>query len=486
MKRIFSVLLCLVFVLAVFAACANTEKAIENAPEAKNGETENSQEDDVIVELPAKDMGKKEIRILTAEWGGYMPLWVEDLVSEEATGEPLNDAAYNRQIAIEEKYNCKIFQLHADSPEAAKKLQRSVLAQDNAYEVALIRGREFAQLIPGNYLYDLNELPYFTIESPWWKKNAYDALAIGGKHFGVCGDFSTTEMKAVWTACFNKDMVKVRGMESPYNFVKNGTWTLDKAVEMAKQVAEDLDGNGKMNAKDLWGINYTFDTVIGVLNAGGVKIAALGPDGIPEITIDAAANISKTQRIFELLFNRDYSADTLSNPINLPGQDGKIFGEGNCLFIFAAAHNVNELRAMDTDFGIIPYPKYDTGQPDYLPSTCGIFLAIVCVPKSNMDTENTSLFMEAFACEGGKTVVPAFYDTILKNKMARDVESEEMLDYIFGNIAFDTGNLFNFGGFTVNLCNMSQKADTNIASFVEKNKPLMEKAIADILEEIGK
>jgi hypothetical protein len=94
--------------------------------------------------------------------------------------------------------------------------------------------------------------------------------------------------------------------------------------------------------------------------------------------------------------------------------------------------------------------------------------------------------MEAFACEGGKTVVPAFYDTILKNKMARDVDSEEILDYIFGNIAFDTGNLFNFGGFTVNLCNMSQKADTNIASFIEKNKPLMETAISNILEEIGK
>jgi len=273
---------------------------------------------------------------------------------------------------------------------------------------------------------------------------------------------------------------------SSYLTIKDGTWTLDKAVEMAKQVAEDLDGNGKMNSKDLWGINYTYDTVIGILNAGGVKIAGLDPNGIPQITIDTAANISKIQNIFELIFNRDYSGDTLSNPINLPGQDGKIFGDGRCLFIFAAAHNVNELRTMDTDFGIIPYPKYDKNQSNYLPSTCGIFLTIACVPTSNLDIENTSLFMEAFAQEGSKTVVPAFYDTILKNKMARDVESEEMLDYIFGNITFDTGNLFNFGSFTVDLCNMSQRSDTNIASFIEKNKPVMETAIKNILDEIAK
>ena len=488
-----SILSCLLFVLPVFSACSNAEnKEGGNAPETKNDIPADDagalpEGSDIPPEIPAKDMGGKNIKILTAEWGDYTPLHVEDIVSEQLTGEPLNDAAYNRQITIEEAYNCEIVRIaEKDSSEAAKKLQRSVLAQDDSYDIALIRGREFAQLIPGNYLYDLNELRYFGINNPWWKKNAYDALAIGGKHFGVCGDFSTTEMKAVWTACFNKAMIQENGMESPYNLVKEGTWTLSKAAEMAKQVARDLDGNDKMNAKDLWGINYTYDTVIGVLNAGGVKIAELDPEGIPGITIDTAANISKIQNIFELLFNREYSADTLSAPISLSGQDGKIFGEGNCLFIFAAAHNVNELRAMDTDFGIIPYPKYDESQPNYLPGTCGIFLTIACVPKSNADTENTSLFMEAFAREGGKTVVSAFYDTILKNKMARDVDSEEMLDYIFGNIIFDAGNLFNFGGFTVDLCNMSQKTDTNIASFIEKNKPVMEAAIANILDEISK
>jgi hypothetical protein len=102
---------------------------------------------------------------------------------------------------------------------------------------------------------------------------------------------------------------------------------------------------------------------------------------------------------------------------------------------------------MDTEFGIIPYPKYDKEQIEYMPHTAGIFLPIVCVPKTNADTENTGLFMEAFAYEGNKTIVPAFYENILKGKTARDDESVEMLDYIYNNIRYDTGNVFNLGGF---------------------------------------
>ena len=55
-----------------------------------------------------------------------------------------------------------------------------------------------------------------------------------------------------------------------------------------------------------------------------------------------------------------------------------------------------------------------------------------------------------------KYITPAYYETTLKYRDFRDEESEEMLDdYIFDNIVYDLGTLYDFGGvhsFSTPLC----------------------------------
>lgn len=435
-----------------------------------------------LAEIPAKDMDGKEIKILTNGWWSYSPLNFIDIAPESATGEILNDAAYNRKVKIEEQYNCKIIQIDdPDYTNAASTLQKSVSAQDNAYDIAFVRGTSFSSLLTDGSLLNLDSLPYVDFDNSWWKKNAYDALGIGGKHFGVCGDISTNEMMTVWITCFNKNMIKDYGIGSPYELVKSGDWTFDKAIEMGKSIAKDLNGDGSMGIDDLWGINYTNANIMGLLNGSGVTIAQLDSTGVPQITLDSESNISKIQNIYSKLLNKAYSVNTFT--LDLYDFDGKIFAEEKCLLLFTATHLVGALRQMDTDFGIVPYPKYDAAQSEYLPSTAGIFLSIVCVPNSNTDIENTGLFLEAFASEGSKTIVPAFYENILMGKMTRDDESVDMLKYIFTNISYDTGNLFNFAGISDSLCSQD---DINVVSFLEQQRPVIDSAISKILDEVNK
>ena len=172
--------------------------------------------------------------------------------------------------------------------------------------------------------------------------------------------------------------------------------------------------------------------------------------------------------------------------MQLDGRDALIFSDNRCLFLFTAFHTVNALRATDVNFGIMPYPKYDINQEDYYPYTMGINIPWIVVPTTNLDIENTAIFMEAFAYEGYNSVVPAFYDIILMGKLARDDESADMLKYLYGNIRYDTGNLFNFGEFTNALFGMANTSDTNIVSFLEKNLPVLQSGIDKILEQIEK
>ena len=59
------------------------------------------------------------------------------------------------------------------------------------------------------------------------------------------------------------------------------------------------------------------------------------------------------------------------------------------------------------------------------------------VPKTNSDLERTGIILEALARESSDTVIPAYYDVTLKNKLLRDDDSVKMLDIIFGNRKLD-------------------------------------------------
>jgi len=100
--------------------------------------------------------------------------------------------------------------------------------------------------------------------------------------------------------------------------------------------------------------------------------------------------------------------------------------------------------------------------------------------------ENTGLFMEAFAYEGKRSIIPVFYETILQGKVVRDDESADMIDFIFGNLHYDTGSLLNVGNMAISIDEMSVTLNMNIASFVEKNKPGFERALKKIMDEIEK
>lgn len=488
--QVISLLMCLLTVLPLlFVSCSNSVETFETAKTADNGDTPANTEGTVSEtelkpDLPEVDMNGKEIRILTAGWGSDEVV-VNDIISDEITGEPLNDAVFNRKSTVEQIYNCKIIQYDISiSGDAALRLQNSVMADDNDYDIAVMMGTNFASLIVGGYLHDFIELPYIDITQPWWDKSSYDALAICGKHYGITGDITTRKMDCVWTMCFNKNMIENYSLDSPYELVKSGDWTIDTVVQMAKAVAQDINGDGEMTQDDLWGINYTGDTTMGIMKGCGVTIAENDANGIPRLTVDSESNIVKIQKIWEDLFNKEYSIDTLFT-YWLP--DTEIFAAGRCLFLFTGTHQLDQLRTTEVDFGIVPYPKYDKAQPDYLPNTAGIFLSIVCVPLTNWDLDNTGIFLERFAYEGRQTIVPAFYDIILKTKVSRDEESAEMLDYIYTNITYDTGNLYNFGELAgVFGYYMTTTPNANIVSTIERNRSAWESAINKLVEEVEK
>jgi len=96
-----------------------------------------------------------------------------------------------------------------------------------------------------------------------------------------------------------------------------------------------------------------------------------------------------------------------------------------CNFIYSTEY----IRDMDADYGIIPIPKYDTEQENYI-TQLGTSTSMLFVPTTASDFALTSKVMESLAYYGYTDVTPKYYEVALKTKYSSDVDMQEMLDLI--------------------------------------------------------
>ena len=497
-KMITALLLCLALA-AIFIAC-NDEKT--NNPAAENPYGVNVTENPDGSDITVVDMKQKVFTFLTSGWGtgtggGNLSADIvpEDLGSDP---DPILQLAYERQIKIEQTYNVALKQVNfEDSSGAVTQYTNSILANDGAYDAAITTCVYFTPLVSGNYLVDWKDILTVDMDKPYWNSNFYEAMSILGRHYAADGDISKRRLECVWIMAFNKTLIVENGLESPFDLVKEQRWTYDMMHEMGKEVADDLNGDGKRRlADDLWGINYTVDSIMGIISASGVKIAETDGGGVPVLTVGSEINLAKLDKIYATMRDNTYSVDTLFNGLVGGGvgkyADAEIFVDGRCLFLAAATHNIMgqggyNLRETDVDFGIIPYPKWDLTTPDYLPYTANNYHPVLTIPNTNRDLDNTGILLEAMAYEGMNTITIEFYESLLKRKTARDNASADMIDYIFGNLRYDVGLMYNLGGIGGLLgWDMSMNLRLNIVSQIESNTPEWQHAIDVMIEEIEK
>ena len=481
--------LAVIILLLVFAACGGGEK------QPSDGATKEATDDlgiEVAQEpsaermypnLEAKDFGGYEFTFLT-RWD-LAPDWAEwrhrDLFADEQTGDVINDAVYVRNAKIEEKYNIKIRDLDMPSDKLVEKTRQVIRAGDDSYDVILPRIVEFAALAQAGMFLDIFQLNFIDLEKPWWNQGTIADLSIMRKLYTIQGDLLIMNNDALEIMVFNKGLLRDFNLDSPYSTVKNGEWTIDKLIEMSRGIAKDLNGDGTMYLKeDRFGCVLTADGDISFLVSGGEKICAKDKDDYPVITFGSERCYSLLEKVSELMLDED-------NVVHLHRYEGKfpiydeqikMMEEDRVLFSWVKLRLVERLRGMESDFGILPVPKFDKAQKEYITHNNPHSGVGICVPVTSGDPDRAGMVLEDLCAESKYTLQPAYYEINLRGKYARDDESLEMLDIILSNNRHDIGYVYNFGGFAMTtLLRNGQNKKSNYASPFES---VYEKMLKDI------
>ena len=165
--------------------------------------------------VPDKDFGCRTFDILTA--GNWNNDWTEiyDFQAEEQNGEPINDAVFARNLAIEERFNVDIVEINfmgtangGGTGKGSKFIEQSVMASDFAYDASLMGAYDVSTLSYNNYLMDLaSEVPHIDLSQPWWDQKANADLAMKGKMYYTTGDISTIDHDCTFCLLFNKQLL---------------------------------------------------------------------------------------------------------------------------------------------------------------------------------------------------------------------------------------------------------------------------------------
>ena len=116
-----------------------------------------------------------------------------------------------------------------------------------------------------------------------------------------------------------------------------------------------------------------------------------------------------------------------------------VFTAGRAMFVDMTLGKITTfLSEMDDPYGILPIPKYDTNQKEYLSFVNGS-TPLVMIAKTEADPEFVGTIVEAMATYNYDNVTPQLFEVATKLQAAQDPASAAMVDYIVRNRIWDLG-----------------------------------------------
>jgi len=492
------VLILILIVTAIFVAgcksepsgSTDTTTAAANPPDGDTGETEEvpaEQTKYVADYLPDANYGGYEFRMVAPSGYGVIRLFVFADVEEE-NGDTLNDAIYKRNRLIEQQFNIKFKQIETqDWSGLSPVFKRSVQAQSDEFDLCMIISREAWAAALDGLIMPVHDLPYVDITQPWYSHDVNKEITINGKLYFAYSDECLNMFAQTSCVLFNKQMAADLALENMYNLVRDGKWTTDKFFTFAKAAVADLDGDGQMTDIDRYGILTQNDMLLPAFwVASGIKTVSKDADDLLVFTGDNEKLYTILEKVHQNLYAGDpIMFDTFKDKVtsfeNTGGDDMRRvsqvqFENNHGLFFVRNIGAIPQLRAMDTDFGVLPFPKNDENQERYYSRVIDGW--INCVPNTAEDVERTSLIMEALAVESKNITMPAYYEINLRTKHSRDDESSDMIELVAESRTIDIGAIYYLETVLYTYEGVFNSRKNNFASAVEKNLSRIEKALS--------
>ncbi len=490
-KRNWALILALIMLASSSAGCS--EGSTENTPASESSAAENAGAE-VIETVEEEPEWKAFDNLPEQNFEGQTYTILSRMEnetqfhSEETTGDAVNDSVFDRNLAVMGRYNIKIEVSTIDGSWANNEryiadIRSSIQSGDGAYELIDGYAAVVGSLVVDGCYYLLNDIKYMEPTERWWSPSAVEDLAIDGNVYLTPGDISMSLYDNIFAFFFNQRLFDEFQLEDPYTLVDEGRWTYDKFLELSAKCLIDSDGNGVYNGLDTYGAVFSDDLEFNNFHfAFRIPITVKGDDGRPVLNLgdESVADLVDTMKT--LAYGTEgvyYAKGDDTSKMNM-------FMAGQCAIMPNLLGSIKNLRDVEDNFGVLPYPKKNEDQEGYY-TTSRDNSILFGIPVDVKDADFAGFISEALCQASYEMVKPIYYENVLKTKLARDEESQKMIDILRDGIILDPGAVYSLqlqrAGFLVRDC---VYYEYEYASYYRQNQKKFEKVLEQFLESFGK
>lgn len=458
-KRSLAMLAAILMVLPA-AACANDTKKNHEYVTDEYGNVQDILDDENF-------NGEKYIIFGSGRTDGMVTANLSADEEAEATTIPV--AQNKAREIVEERFNVNISYESYGDDDASYNLFTSLQASgETTYAVGYSRDNLMIGLRTSGLAYNMSDIEQFDFSAPWWTKSVND-LAVGDYRVIASSFLSYSPLWMARMLFVNKDWVERIGEEMPYDKVFAGEWYLDDLLELAAAGSSE-NGDGEWTDADKYGWSVSNEHLYTFQASLGVNWIVKDENNIPRFNDKAMdVAIEYLEKMEPTVPNHIRFLETGYGYWNIINQLGMI---GYC-----PLRETTYVTDTAFTFGFLPAPKLNENQEDYVTSSTDVFWAIPIL-SGGAKADFIGTITEALQCQNYNYVRPAFFDVIMKGRLADSPEDAKVLDIIPRTLTMDLDYMMK----NDLLSGLMWKVPSNeLASTVASEKAALEKEIADLV-----
>lgn len=440
--RVLCLILALLMLVPAVIACKKDEDTgdgdgEETVSTTTSGEGEKSKYD-VYDDLGDIDLGGRKVVIAQSGIEDYK----NEICVARMTGDLVDDAIFKRTANVEKRLNCEI-QNHTIGNgvySVLNDLESNILSGSVEYDIILNPVYSTCAYTTRGLYRDLNKVDNLDLDDKvYWSKFVNEALEIGGVQYVASGAISLSFYKFTFITAVNDRMLNddTKG-DAPdlIKVVKDGQWTIEYQKNLTAKYYDDAGAPGKDEADTFGFVTSSMAAVDPYVSSGEVTFLKKDDSGYYSWAFD----LDKASNVMDAIVGL-YS---LESTYCVPDGDLEViaekFASGTALM---ATFRLFELetaavRSMKDKYTILPIPRYSTDQDNYYSLISDRFTGVaIPVTVKEEEIEDIGAVIEAMASESYRTVIPDYYETVLKSKYTHNESSWDMIDMITQNVKMD-------------------------------------------------
>ena len=494
--RLLALLLSLITLVGMFAACATTSDPAETTVDPSGAATSGSDsgtsapeatEEETMYELDDLDEKYNFDTTLTIfMWSDYR---MTEFYAEE-NGDIINDAIFQRNIRVGERLGVtfEFVEQKGASSDYKTWIQSAEndRSADNAYDIYAGYSRSLPLMSLKGMTTNLLEHENFSVEKPWWPEALTTECTINDKLFFCTGDIATSMLWYMNGFMYNKDLYAqhISTEKTPLDMVLNDEWDMNSFFTMVQDIYVD-DGNGKKDKADFFGCTlYSTDIDAFQIGAGITSLEKTADGGL---RISEQWNSQRCADICELLgsYIAQPGVYAATSDARRPFFDQTSIFHLDRIFLIKGVDNGNSEDKVEFVCGVVPAPKYDKTQEKYH-TNLGNPYTMYGVNATSHNLEAAVTAIEAMGSENYRSVTPAVFEVAMKVRYTDDPQTAQVFDILKEGVSFDFGKLYSstFGDAPANLFKETAMS-TNASGLLSRLKA-MQRIIDKGLSEVKK